>query len=122
MNKLKFTPLKDNAKLEGLGKKAWGFSLPAGYSCPGARSCLSKAVQKDGKFKLIDGQYQEFRCFAAVQEVRFSNVRKNRWHNFKLLNECKSISQMVDLIQRSLPINSEIFRWHISGDFLMKII
>ena len=52
--------------------------------------------------KIIDGAYQKFRCFAAVDEVR-PNVRDIRWRNYRLLIEANSVEGMSDLIIRSFP-------------------
>ena len=45
-----------NAKLS---KEIVTFSLPSGYSCPGAKDCLAKADRETGK--IIDGKHQKFR-------------------------------------------------------------
>lgn len=90
------------------------FSLPAGYSCPFAKDCLSKANPLTGK--IIDGKHCQFRCFAASQECTYPNVRKARWHNFNILKEAKSTEQMARVIQSSLP-DTNLVRIHISGDY-----
>ncbi len=59
------------------------FSLPTGHSCPGAKSCLSRADRESGK--LTDGKNISFRCYAASQEAAFPTVRRQRWHNMDLL-------------------------------------
>jgi len=102
---------KGNAKL---GNGIYTFSLPAGYSCPGAKECLSRAGRESGKIQ--DGLETKFRCFAASDEARLPSVRKQRWHNFELLKN-KSTSQMVELIQASLPKKATLIRIHVSGDF-----
>ena len=106
---LKFN--RGNAKL---GRDIWTFSLPAGYSCPGALECLSKANRETGKIK--DGEHTKFRCFAASDEAQYENTRKQRWHNFELLKG-KSTTEMARLIEASLPKKAEIIRVHVSGDF-----
>jgi hypothetical protein len=105
--KLKFT--LGNAKIPGI----WTFSLPAGWTCPGARECLCKADRKTGK--VTDGPDTKFRCFAASDE-RYTATRMNRWHNFDLLKN-KSTAEMSKLIQESLPPKAKIIRVHVSGDF-----
>ena len=100
-----------NAKLD---KDTHSFSLPAGWSCPGAKSCMTKVDPDTGK--LIDGTFQKFRCFAAVDEVR-PNVRDIRWKNFRLLIEAESVEGMTDLIVRSFPRDVKKMRVHVSGDF-----
>ena len=87
----------ENAKLKGI----WHFSLPSGYTCPGAAGCLTYAIKETGKIK--DGPNQNYRCYAAMDEARYPSVRRQRWHNFDLLNATKTIDTMVDLICDSLP-------------------
>lgn len=101
-----------NAKL---AKSIATFSLPAGFSCPFAKDCLSKANRLTGK--IIDGQHCQFRCFAASQECAFQSIRKSRWINFEMLKESESISAMANLIQRSLPYGINVVRIHVSGDY-----
>ncbi len=107
--KLKFA--NGNAKLKGIHT----FSLPAGFSCPGANLCLSKANQLTGK--IADGPNTQFRCYAASAEALFKNIRKSRWNNFNLLKACKSLEEIVSLIQTSLPRKAKIIRMGASGDF-----
>jgi Gene product 88 len=108
-NLLKFN--RGNAKL---GRDIWTFSLPAGYACPGALECLSKANRDTGK--ITDGSQTKFRCFAASDEAQYKNTREQRWHNFNLLKN-KSMAEMSELIQASLPRQAGIIRVHVSGDF-----
>ena len=110
MNTLKFG--RGNAKLN---KQIVTFSLPAGYSCPGAKDCLAKASRETGK--ITDGKHQVFRCFAATAEAAFPSVRESRWHNFDLLKTCKGRNEMAELILASLPHDAEIVRIHVGGDF-----
>jgi hypothetical protein len=107
---LRFIP-GGNSKLD---KDIWSFSLPAGWSCPGAKTCMTKVDPETGK--IIDGAYQKFRCFAAVDEVR-PNVREIRWRNFRLLIEANTVEGMTDLIIKSFPRNVSKMRVHVSGDF-----
>ena len=100
------------------------FSLPSGHSCPAALECLSKADQNTGK--ITDGEFTEFRCYAAMQEARHSHVRKLRWTNFTLLRN-KSRKQMFTMLMASLrPYYDRylknhgqypIMRAHVGGDF-----
>lgn len=94
------------------------FSIPAGYSCPFAKDCLSKANRLTGK--IIDGKHCQFRCFAASQECVYPTVRKQRWHNFELLKQKKTVEGMGNLIQSSLPRNIEFVRIHVSGDYFLE--
>lgn len=109
MEKLKFS--QGNAKL---GKRIFTVSLPAGYACPFAHNCLSKANIATGKIE--DGPNTTFRCFSASQEVVYKNTQKQRWYNFELLRKLDK-EGMVNLIQNSLPINAKVIRLHVSGDF-----
>ena len=100
-----------NAKLS---KAIATFSLPAGWACPGAKTCLAFADRLTGK--IIDGKSAEFRCFAATDETRPS-VRSARWYNFDLLRKAKTKENMQRLIIESLPRGFNTFRIHVSGDF-----
>jgi len=108
-NKLSFS--NGNAKLKGIHT----FSLPAGFSCPGANLCLSRANKLTGKIQ--DGPATQFRCYAASAEALFSNVRKSRWNNFELLKKCAGVDEMANLIIFSLPKKAKILRIGQSGDF-----
>lgn len=94
------------------------FSLPAGYSCPGAKNCITKADRTTGK--LTDKPTTQFRCYAASQETR-PNVRNARWKNFDLLREAKTKDAMYKLISDSINFHFEtsltLLRIHESGDF-----
>jgi hypothetical protein len=103
MTTLKFG--KGNAKLD---KTIATFSLPAGWSCPGAAQCLARADRNTGK--ITDGPLSQFRCFAATAESAYRNVRESRWHNFDLLKG-KTRDEMSALILTT------IIRIHVSGDF-----
>ena len=124
---LKFS--KANAKTQALAndpeladyltdkRKIYSLDLLSGYSCPYAEKCLSKAtVQENGKRKIKDGKYTEFRCFSASQEVQYTNVYNSRKHNFDLLRK-QNHEEMVKLINSSLPENAGIVRIHVAGDF-----
>lgn len=101
-----------NAKL---GKEIATFSLPSGFTCPGALNCLSKADKITGK--ITDGAETTFRCFSASQEAVFPNVRKSRWENFEALRTFGAdYSAMADFICANLP-KQNIVRIHVAGDF-----
>lgn len=93
------------------------FSLPAGWSCPFARDCLSKANRETGK--ISDGLQTKFRCYAASGEALYSNTRKARWHNFELLKG-KNAIQMYNEIIEALPTDVLAVRIHSSGDFFSQ--
>lgn len=121
MTHLKFK--RGNAKL---GRETLVFSLPAGWTCPAAKLCFSRADKATGK--LTDGPHNQFRCYAASSENLFSNVRLGRWRNFDALKKCNGVTAlMVELIERSIApfINSKQLpikriRIHESGDFFSQ--
>ncbi len=117
--KLKFgTP---NAKLKKLtkrlGLKLATFTLPAGYTCPGAKDCLSRADRVTGK--VTDGTETEFRCFMASAESRSPSLRQLVWHNFELIKKTLKggVEDCADLICESLPEKFDIMRVHVGGDY-----
>ena len=92
------------------------FALPAGFTCPGALHCLSKADPITGKIK--DGPQTLFRCSAASEETR-PTVRRSRHHNWSLLRGLNT-GAMAGLIDLSLRAQrrsyTERVRWFTSGD------
>lgn len=117
------------------------FSLPAGWSCPGARECLARAAEKDGsKWTVEDGPEAQFRCFAASEEARYPNVRAIRRHNWEQLKkhgtgrtDADKARGMAALILASLPARDRVFdlsvggrafksivRVHVAGDFFSQ--
>ena len=102
-----------NAKL---GKRIWTFSLPAGYTCPGAKLCRSRLDRKSGK--IVDGKETVYRCFAASGE-RIPNVRVVADHNLDLLKGLSGV-EMEELILASLPPKAEMVRVHVGGDFFSE--
>ena len=124
---LKFSPA--NAKTENLysipelrkylagGNKVYSFDLSAGHSCPFAKLCLSKVVVgKNGKRKIRDGKYTQFRCFSASQEISYPNVYNARQHNFNALRGLH-LNDMIAKLDSSIPDDMGICRIHVSGDF-----
>jgi hypothetical protein len=104
---------RGNAKLAG---NIATFSIPSGYTCPGASVCLSFANRQTGL--ITDGRSTQFRCFSTSQECVYPNVRKSRWANFEALRGLNR-KQMRELILASL-IPSEYYRVHVSGDFFSQ--
>lgn len=102
---------RGNAKL---GKEVYTFSLPAGYTCPNANICLSRANRANGK--ITDGKHTQFRCYAASAEALYPNVRDSRWRNFNLIKG-KTSDEIAELIIKSLPKKAKIIRINASGDF-----
>lgn len=127
---LKFSPA--NAKTESLysvdgvrhflreGRKVYSLDLSAGYSCPGALDCLSRAVEREdspGRFTILDGPNCRFRCFSASQEVQYTATRKLRRHNFDCLRKARGVKACRNLLADSLPADIGVLRFHVSGDF-----
>jgi hypothetical protein len=111
---LKFS--SSNAKLH----KIISISLSSGWSCPFANECYSKADPETGKIQ--DGPNTVFRCFSASQESLYPAVRKQRLHNFNIMKSLKTVEEMVQMIQSSLPKikksgEGKIVRLHVAGDF-----
>jgi hypothetical protein len=96
-------------------RKIYSLDLLAGWSCPGAKDCLSKVVILDGQRKIQDGPDCQFRCYAASGEVRLPDTYALHKHNFDLLKSCRSVKQMVDMLESSMPTDLGILRWHSSG-------
>lgn len=112
--KLKFA--RGNAKL---GKHTAIFSLPAGYTCPGANLCLSRSHKTTGK--LTDGPQTQFRCYAATGENLFKNIRISRWRNFETLKKAATVKAMADTIHKSMIRKGiSLCRIHGSGDFFSQ--
>ena len=125
---------KPNAKLKALEnsefnlepKKVITFSLPSGYTCPGALDCLSYANRKTGKIK--DGKHTKFRCFQASAEAVYPSLRNMVWNNFDALREAakeagegRGSIEMAKLILASLEdVKFDVLRVHVGGDFFSK--
>jgi hypothetical protein len=101
----------ENDKLKG----TYTFSLPSGWTCPGAFKCLAKADKLTGK--LWNGPGQVYRCFSASQEAVYPVVRDIRWHNLELLKAAADTASMVNLILESLPAAAKVIRIHVAGDY-----
>lgn len=97
--------------------KLYTFSKLSGHNCPFAKSCLSKAVQTPEGMRIQDGPHTEFRCFSTSQEVLFPNVYASRKHNTDL-TKGKKVGELAELIRASLPVDGNVFRIHIGGDFI----
>lgn len=123
MDLLKFS--KNNSKLASLAKalnlrktQVVGFDLPAGWTCPAALDCKSKADRITGK--ITDGEHCKFRCYAASGESRLPGSRAMRWYNFDLLRQAGTSAKMAALILDSIPGQAIVVRIHTSGDFYNK--
>lgn len=92
------------------------FSIPAGYTCPGALDCYAKFDRV--KRKLIDGPHQKHRCFAASLEAARTSVRVSTDRNWQRLKTARSVENMTALIKMSLPPAwFSAVRVHAAGDF-----
>jgi len=105
-------------------RKVYSIDLPAGYTCPGAKICMSRAVPRQddpSRFTIRDGPHCEFRCFSASQEVIYPPTRRLRKRNLDALRSIgKSgggVNRYRDLILKSLPTNAGVIRYHVGGDF-----
>ena len=125
---LKFSPA--NAKTRRLttipqlakylkGRKVYSLDLLSGWSCPGAKDCLSKVIIDNGKRKIKDGPHTQFRCFSASQEVLYPAVYNARKANFEAIKG-KRAAAIRDMILRDLPRNCGILRYHVGGDFFSR--
>ena len=118
-NLLKFKDANGKLKkmAKKLGVKLKTFTLPAGYTCGGAKDCLAYADRKTGKVK--DGKDTQFRCFMASLEAVFPSLREMVWENLRLIrNELNNgYMQCADLICESLPKKFDVMRVHVGGDY-----
>lgn len=116
---------QSGAKLKKLAKAlnipqshVFNHDLPAGWSCPAASVCLSKADRDTGKIK--DGRDTLFRCYAASLEAMSPDARKYRWEQF---DDCRSIlanggpEALAQAFFDALPEKARVVRAHTSGDF-----
>ena len=106
---------QSNAKLPA---GIFTLSLPAGYTCPNAKDCHSRAHRTTGR--IHDGRDTVFRCYAATMEARHSSVRRSRWRNYELLRACKTQLEMTRLLLDSLTPFARVVRVHDSGDFFSQ--
>tara|TARA_Y100000310_G_scaffold334612_1_gene414783 strand:+ start:633 stop:1361 length:729 start_codon:yes stop_codon:yes gene_type:complete len=110
-----------NSKLKKLTKKLGltlkTFTLPAGWTCPGAKDCLSRADKNTGK--VTDGKDTEFRCFMASAEAVYPSLREMVWHNLGLLKDAlvDGVDDCANLICQSLPKKFDVMRVHVGGDY-----
>ena len=119
-DKLKFS--KANIKLRKLqkilNKKVYSFSTLSGIACPFAKECLSWAEETKDGLRIKDGPHTKFRCYSASSEAQYLSTYKARKHNLDLLRKnWGKVSDLVNLIQRSLPKDAQIIRVGVAGDF-----
>ena len=103
-----------NAKL--IKTRTAAFSLPAGYTCPGANECLAWADRNENR--LIEGPNSKHRCFAASLEIARKSVRISVDRNLAALQQARTVERMADLIDMNLPaVFFHHIRIHADGDF-----
>ena len=121
-NLLKFGNPNDKLKkmVKRLGVRLKTFTLPAGYTCPGAKDCLSRADRVTGK--VTDGKETLFRCFMASAEAVYPSLREMVWHNLELIKGAlkNGVDDLADLICESLPKNFDVMRVHVGGDYFSE--
>ena len=121
-NLLKFK--NANGKLKKMAKKLGlilkTFTLPAGYTCPGAKDCLAYADRKTGK--ITDGEETEWRCFMASLEATFPSLRAMVWENLEMIRKALKggVVACADLICESLPKKFDVMRVHVGGDYFSR--
>jgi hypothetical protein len=147
---LKFSEMQANAKLRqllpvihraGYDGRTLILNLPSGplNSCPFAKDCAASPVPMDAdgnilprarwreatNWKIVNGEHQQFLCYAASLEVIFKGLRENAHHNLDLLQAARKAggrSGMAALIERSLKRagawdTKSVLRLHSSGEF-----
>lgn len=99
------------------------FSTPAGWACPHADSCLTKADRETGKLvkrpdKNPDGTIplhvssaEPYVCYAARSE-RYPGVRNARWRNFEAARRRLAKGETFNVPDKATHV-----RVHGSGDF-----
>jgi hypothetical protein len=147
---LKFSEMTNNAKLKqllpvieraGYDGRTLILNLPSGplNSCPFAKDCAASPVPMDAdgnilprtrwreatNWKIVNGEHQQFRCYAASLEVIFKGLRENAHHNLDMLQAARKAGGrwgMAALIERSLKRagawdTKSVLRLHSSGEF-----
>lgn len=145
-----FSEMANNKKLKqllpviyraGYDGRTLTVNLPSGplNSCPFAKDCAASPVPMDAdgnilprvrwreatNWKIVNGEHQQFRCYAASLEVVFKGLRENTHHNLDLLQAARKAggrSGMAALIERSLKRagawdTKSVLRLHSSGEF-----
>jgi len=100
-------------------RRVYSLDLLSGWSCPFAKDCLSKVVEREGKRTIKDGPHTQFRCFSASQEVAYPAVYDLRKRNYDALRNLSS-DDMYRTILDSLPHNIGVNRIHVGGDFFNR--
>jgi hypothetical protein len=126
MQLLKFS--RDNKKLDklalevhkqkGIYRNVYSMSIPSGRAetCPYADKCKAY-VGSDGKLVSRD-DHIDYRCYSASMEAVYKAQLKQRNYNFELLKACNNDRhELMNLINASIPVEAQIIRIHVGGDF-----
>lgn len=98
-------------------RQVYSLDLPAGYTCPGAMLCHSRAITIGDTATIKDGPHCKHRCYAASQEVLYKHCRTKRQGNLETLRSARYSHKITKLVIDSLPKNAGIVRLHTAGDF-----
>lgn len=105
-------------------RKVYSFDLLSGHTCPYARDCHSKAMQRpDGTRFVQDGKHTDFRCFSASQEAFYTplyNLRKANTEQILAIAALKGSQGVADALENAMPKNAGIIRIHVGGDFKLR--
>lgn len=95
------------------------FNLPAGWACPFADACKTKADRDTGKLIVRPNPRvstaEPFVCYAARAE-RFPGVRDSRWGNFENVRDALKSGA----VPFGIPRTATHVRIHGSGDFFSE--
>ena len=99
-----------------LGGQVWAWSLPSGFSCPGAVECLAYAARHTGRITV--GRAATYRCYSATGE-RFPAVRARAWANFDAVKR-RGPDEVAEALLGCLPTHARAVRIHAGGDFFSQ--
>ena len=105
-------------KQKGIYRNVYSVSIPSGRhdTCPYADKCKA-FVGTDGKL-VKDDEYIDYRCYSASMEALYPAQLKQRDYNFDLLKACNNdVQKLTNLINASIPVEAQIIRIHVGGDF-----
>ena len=86
--------------------------LPAGWTCPKAGICKTRAARDTGRIT----RFGSVLCYAAKAEAYLPAARAVRWRNLDQLKG-RNVSSMVGLLSSAMPEGVKVIRVHSSGDF-----
>jgi len=117
---LKYSPANTKLKKIPFTGKVYSLDLLAGYSCPFAKDCKSKVVIIDGQRKVKDSPSCKFRCYAVSLEALYPHTFSLHKSNFECIKSTRGVNNLTNLMDRTLPIDASIIRFHTAGDFFKK--